>query len=455
MMHLRGRPWIAVMAIAILALVAVLGVNAFDEELTPEARALFARANVPFVQQSVWALIAGFHAQAGEDPRAFAASLRRAALQRKPGQAVVPAQALELRAAAELLCAPQDVDCVRAFAQRPDAVDDAAADNRLLLERYDELQKSSQLVDVFEGLDFYASEIPHFVTVMRTQQLALSLAGANASRGRHAEAVAWLDKDASFQRRWLEQAGSTLAKMLAQRGLSRDVLVAGQVARSGASLSTSEWEALERIVQPLTLAQRALAPVQRIDATLFANVLDELIADSRRTSGIVDAPRFMSAIAAATLRRNATLNFAYPLFADWAALDGVPSVELASAIDRLETRAREHLAPDWRWIYNYTGRRYAGEGRLQAAEYVYRLRDLDALTATMRCVIALHRQTATPAAAGAVVASSPACTDPYEGRPLSWDAQAAELSFRARSPGQVSRLGGRGDRVVFKAFAGS
>jgi len=50
------------------------------------------------------------------------------------------------------------------------------------------------------------------------------------------------------------------------------------------------------------------------------------------------------------------------------------------------------------------------------------------------------------------VATSPACVDPYEGKPLGWDAGRGELSFKPRSPKQVNRFGGRGDRVTFVAY---
>ena len=143
--------------------------------------------------------------------------------------------------------------------------------------------------------------------------------------------------------------------MLALRALSRDLLVAGQVARSATALTEAQWNALERIAAPLTTTGRGVAPVLRVEASLFSNVLDELRADSRTTSRVIDSPRLMSAIASATLRRNSTLNFAYPLFSEWLALDAVESDQLSAAIERIERRADEHVSLDWRWLHNHTG----------------------------------------------------------------------------------------------------
>src|SRR4029079_16016021 len=117
----------------------------------------------------------------------------------------------------ELLCIPQDDDCVRKFAQRPESIREIVADNVVLLERYDELLRSRGLADVFEVFDYYGANLPHFSTVLRTQQLRLSLTGVDAAAGRTAEAIAWLERDGAFHRLWLVEAGSILTKMLAVR----------------------------------------------------------------------------------------------------------------------------------------------------------------------------------------------------------------------------------------------
>ena len=453
MNFLRRRPSIALAVGLALVALALVAINAVDQELAPEARAFYARPAVAFEPGSGWAVLAGFHAPPGQEPRAYAAALREAARQRKPGSPVrSSALPLEVRAPDELLCIPQELDCVRAFAQRPQSIDDLVSDNAVLLARYEELLRSRRLADVVEALDYYEAIIPHFSTVLRVQQVRMSQAGVDVSRGRVNEAIAWLEADAEFHRAWLEEAGSILTKMLAVRTLSRDFLLAGQVARLGAPLAPAQWEALERVVAPLAPGQRAVAPVLRVEAGLFANVLDELIADSRNTIRVIEAPRLPASIAAATLRRNATLNFAYPALAAWTTLDAVPTADLARAIAEVEERQRRHLAPDWTWAYNPAGTGFAAEAMPQLAEYLYRVRDLDALAAAIRCGVALRRSGTTREDAGVFVARSPACLDPYENKPFGWDAARGEVSYKARSPKQVNRFGGRGDRVAFAVY---
>ena len=446
------RPRLVVAVVIVVAIGTLLAVNAVDEELRPEARALFRPPPAVFATDSGWALLAGFHAPVGQEPRRYAESLRKAAATRK-ARAQVPRthDELEVSAPDELLCWPEARDCTLAFAQRPESIADLAADNAVLMKRYDELLASGQLFDVTEALDYYAP-IPFFNVAMRTQLVRMSQVGAAVSTGRIEPALAWLEKDAAFFRRWLDEAGSILTKMLALRGLSRDLLVAGQVARSGRELTAAQWDALERIVAPLTPTQRAMGPVIRTEGRLHAGILDQMLADPRATSRVLDSPPWMATILSATMRRDATLNFSFPLFDAWMRLDAVPTDQLAAAIARTEDEVRRHARVDWAWAYNPTGKAVAVEASPPLTEYFYRLRDLAALASTVRCVVALTRGAVALDSARAFVASSPACRDPYEGRPLAWDRERVELSFRPRAPGQVKRFGGSGDRVVFAAY---
>jgi hypothetical protein len=451
MSRLLRRPGIVVAALIVLALAALVAINLVDQELSPEARALFAPPAPTFTRDSGWALLFGFNAPVDQDPRAYAEQLREAGAKRAWGaKRGVRAPEISVRAPSELVCSPESMDCIRVFAQRPESVAELAADNTVLLARYDELLRSTRLEDVTQAIDYY-EEIGYFNVMMRTQLVRMSEVGAAAATGKVDRAIAWLEADAAFNRLWLEEAGSILTKMLAVRGYSRGLLVAGQLARNAASLSPAQWEALERIAAPLSPSQRGVARVVRSEATLFAGVLDHMLSDPKTTAQLIDAPRLMGSIAALTMRRNATLNFAYPLFIGWTRLDAVPTEALAPAIEETRARIRHATQVDWTWAYNLPGKGIAAEQAPDLAEYIYRVRDVDALAATIRCVIALRRGGVAMEAAAAFVAASPACRDPYGG-PLGWKAESGELSFRARSPGQAKRFGGAGDRVVFAAY---
>lgn len=252
------------------------------------------------------------------------------------------------------------------------------------------------------------------------QRIRMSQVAAAAARGRIDHALAWLEADAAFFRRWLDEADAMLSKMPALRAFTRPLLLAGQVARAAPELTPAHAEALARITAPPHRAATRPRGPMRSEAVFFAESPDELIARARATSRITGAPPFMADIVSRTVRRNATLNFAAPFYANWVGLDGVDAAELVKASERNRAAERDHLAPDWRWLYNWPGRAVATEIHFDPSEYPWRLRDGDALAALMRCATALRVRKVASAAAAEFVAAEPACEDPHLARAFAW-----------------------------------
>ena len=440
------------LAAAVAGLASLVAVNVVDEELSPEARAIFERPARQFSRESGWALLAGFNAPAGIDPRDYAVEPRRAGAVRRTARTPASGE-VAVQAPAELLCLPEAMDCVRAFAARPHFVDDMAADNAILLARYDELLRSSRLSDVVHGLDAWDT-FHQGGLVLGVQRMRMSQVGAAAARGRVDQALAWLEADVVFYRRWLEEADTLLSKMLALRAFTRPLLLAGQVARAAPGLDAAQAATLARITVPLTVKERGLAAPMRAEAVFFAEMLDELIAGPRATTQVTGAPPFMAELAGRTVRRNATLNFAAPLYANWMGLDDVDSANLAPAIERNRAMERERLAPDWRWLYNWTGRALTQEGHYDTSEYIWRLRDGDAFAGLMRCATTLAARKVPREAAAEFIAADAACRDPYGGRGFAWDPARGELSFKAMNEKNAERFGGRSGRVIFAPYPG-
>lgn len=438
---------------------AIAGLAAFslrDEELTPEASILFARPapRLP-ARDSAWALLAGFTAPAGDEPRDYGPKRRRTVTVTPAGLEYPRPNSSELalRAADELLCAPESRDCTLAFAVRPDSIHAAAADNAVLLARYDELLRVRGLGTTSEGFRYDTLYAPVDV-VMRVQQLRLSQIGVATALGRIDQALAWLEADAAFYRAWLEDPGEVLGMMLAVRGLTRALLTAGQVARAAPALTPDQLRTLERVTAPLTPSQRSIAAAVRAEAAGFTAIVDDLIASPRKIGAFYGASPFFSDIAARTIRRNATLNFAVAHYAPWTGLDAVATDALAPAIAGLRADAARHLEPGWSWAYNFTGHSVVAESPFDPGEYVYRLRDADALTGLVRCAVGLRAKRLPAVSAAAFVSSEPSCRDPYGARAFAWDPVRAELSFKPGFAGNVQRLGGHDGRVAFAPYPG-
>ena len=452
----RLRPWVLGVATIAAGIAALVAINLVDEELTAQTRALYERPARPFSRDSGWALLVGLNAPIGQDPRTYAnpsvPGSRQAADARKALQPRLPDE-LAVRAPAELLCLPQSMDCVAAFRAKPLSIDEMAADNAILLSRYDELLRSSDLADVVHGLDSWDTFFPAAV-LLGVQRIRLSQIGAAAARGQLDTALAWLGADAAFHRRWLGEADTMLSKMVAVRTFTFTLLMAGQVARSAPSLSPAQAEALERIAAPLSERERGVGAPIRSEAVIFGEMLDEMIAGPRATSKVTGAPPFMAVLAGRTLRRNATLNFAAPLYSAWMRLDAIDTPVLAPEIERIRAAESAYLAPNWKWAYNPAGRAVAGEGLYDVSEYVYRVRDADALAALIRCAVGLRSGRVPKESAAEFIATDARCRDPYAARAFAWDAARGELSFTASTEKTAERFGGAlgSKRVPFAPY---
>lgn len=442
-----------VAGVVVAALGVLVAINLFDEELTPEARALFEQPPHPFQRESGWALLMGFDAPPGEDPRAHAEQLWLAATRASAAGIAAPRrpQGLSIRAAEELQCTPEQEDCIPKFRARPESVAEVAADNRELLRRYESLMGAPLLGDATFGSVF---DLPLVAggSVMGTQRLRLSQAATLAGRGEVGAALALLEADNAFHRRLLAEGRSVISKMLPLRAHARGVLLAGHIARHAPMLSAPQQAALGRIVAPLSREERAMRPGILAEATFARDFLDRLVAAPRKTGEAMGATPFLPDIAGRTLCRNATLNFMEPGYAPWIALDALESAQLPAAIEAIRKANAERARKDWRWAYNFTGRSLAADGMYDFASYVYRVRDGDALAALVRCVVALRVARVPAESAGAFAASDPGCRDPYTGSGFSWEAQARTRAFKPAEPGSVARLGGSAGLVRFAPY---
>lgn len=450
----RLRPWMVAAAVVIAGIASLVVAGVHDEELTPEARALFAKAQPrAFSRESGWALYSGFTAPIGTDPRDYAQARRRTVTADVSGLAfpIPNTNELAVRAADELLCTPESKDCVRAFDVRPDSIQAAAADDAVLLARFDELLRVRDLGATSELVRYNTLYAPAHV-VMEVQKLRMSQIGVATALGRLDQALAWLEADAAFHRSWLGDSTEMLSTAIAARGLTRSFLMAGQLARAAPDLNPGQRQVLERITAPLAPSHWSVATAIRTEAAALAEWLDDMIASPRKTGAFFGASPFFAEAAGWTMRRNATLNFAVPHFVSWGRLDALPTHSLASAIEEVRAANKRHLERNWTWAYNFAGRSIVAEQSFDASDHVYRLRDADALGGLMRCAVGLRANRIPIASAAGFVSSDPACSDPYLSRPFAWDASRAELSFKPGFAASVDRLGGTKGRVTFAPY---
>jgi hypothetical protein len=447
---LRFLKWSAA-GIAVLV-AAVLALNFVDQDLDPRAAGYFASGVPPSLQpQSGFVLLVGFSAPIGEDPRAYGIERLRRANQVAAGGRPFreDSEKLEVSGSHLLVCMPEKNDCAEVAAANPLWIEELVLDNARLLDRYRELQGATQLFE--NGLTAMDDGTiwESVYSMSRVQGVYLSQVAMQAGRGNLGEALARLEADAGFQRRWLAETRSILGKMLATRALTRDLLLASQIAGRSKSLASREAEQLRRICAPVDSPGLSLAPGIRFEAAAFSSILDRVRRDrefafeqgGRRWIG-PDLVRLFTL-------RGATLNHARSIFEAWEALDRVDSRNVAAEAQRLRDRQAAGMLPRVEWLYNPFGKLVVTEVS-DFSGYVLRVRDLDALARLVRAQVEVKARGVAPQDVEAFLAKSgPEWMDPFTGAPMRWDAAAHQIWFQPSNE-RIARdaIGGRKDRVA-------
>ena len=422
-----------------------LAANLIDDSPDPAVAAYFDSGPLDSRGGDGFALIAGFAAPVDRDPREHG----RTRISRPRGTPAEPPP-LDIRGSHLLMCAPEKEDCPELMSANPLWVEELALDNAVLLARYRDLQKAAALGEWGAFRDINIAGFDHASVVMATQRVFLSQVSLEARNDRLTRALVLLEEDAAFQRRWLAESRTLLGKMLATRGMTRDLLVAAQLVRHADQVSPAQAGILRRICAPPTAGELSFARTWRAEAAHLRYLLGTFRGNRESAfefhgerSFSVDAGRLL-------ILPNATLNQAYPLFVRWEALDGVPSPRVAAESARIRAELQARIAPGASWFRNTFGRRFVADSFSNLGEYVLRVHDVGALARLVQAQVELRAAGPSADAVPAFLeASDPAWRDPFTGLPMRWDRSTAELWFSPASERlREDRIGGRRDRVA-------
>lgn len=435
-------------------------INQVDEVLSPEAAAFYEAGRLPaLTEQRGFALMIGLSAPVDQDPRRFAAewsaAMNRAGMEGKPHTEY--GETLRYRGSLELLCRPEAEDCVEKFRARPGSVDEGALDNRVLLGRYEELLSVVDVGDA-DGWLYPTSPFGDVQLITHAQSLALSRIAVSAARGDMNAALAALETDAAFHRRWLSQGRSLIAKMIAARTFSRDVLLGMQLLRHLPSPTSDQLAVLTRVSAPLSRDELSLGGAMHVEARIIANIFDRTRLNRHELGEVLGTGVFVSHLLTFGTLRNATLNMAYRPYASLARLDANGGIDRSAGFRAVEDEIRTVAEPDWTWFYNPTGRMLVAkwlvdDGVIHNSRYFVRIRDLDGLVRLVCSIVDLRANRVQRAEVeGYQRRSDKGCHDRSTGRPMHWDGPSGTLSFKPINPENVIRFGGSGDRISFLVY---
>lgn len=462
---------LGIAAVGVLAVVALLALNAIDEDLSPEATALLAAPTMGKVEDgNGFVAFLGMAAPKDRDQMAWGRKAAAAYMaQAQPGfkrdaaweeatRQHIYAADPKTKRARKPWCVPEERDCLAEAKRDGEALARLVADeeNALLLERYRRTREAAAFADLYIGPNPAAS-LPGYSMLMAGASLSLGGIGLKVEAGDFDAAVAELEREVSFHRRIIAGARTIIAAMIGNRLLTRDLLTISELLRTDAARIAPYRERLAALTRPQTSAA-SLKEGIRFEAhtwvTLAHNVrrilrdnggwmLSDSLADNM--SPLANWLKSLLALPNQTANRVAALS--------------ATSVGIADApAAQFDARAKEIRAasagsawsaePWYARLRNPIGKEIFGDV-VDLAPYAARMNDLLALERMVDLQLALAaRGIGDPPAIAAHVAGEGAQShpDPYTGKAFSFDPEKRLLYFTPRAKGglRFDRKNGHG-----------
>jgi hypothetical protein len=449
---------LGIAAVAVLCFLALVAINAVDEDLSADAQALLAPPPMGRIEDgNGFIAFLGIAAPRDQDQMewgrkaaaAYAAQAQSGFVQSPEWKEATRAH-LGRSARGDALmpwCTPEARDCLAEAKRDRAAVAKLleAGDNALLLARYRKARAGATFADLYVGANV-AADIPSYSSLIYGASLALADSAARLAAGNVAAAVAELEREVAFHRRMIAGGRTVITVMVGNRLLARDLLTISELVRSENKRIAPYRARLAALTRPQASAA-ALDPALRFEVHAwvdFAHGIRRILRDNRgwmlRDGVTINlSPVFNWALSLLALP-NQTANLVAAAAKLDAAVTGAPAAQFdAKAREVAAAKAAQLAGPWYSKLRNPVGKENFEDGP-DLAVYAARMHDLQALERMTSLQIALaERGIAGSAAAAAFVAGEGAkpYADPYTGEPFAFDAAKRLLSFEPRSKGGV------------------
>lgn len=432
---LKALAWVAAIAVfaAIAVPLAVVAVNAWDEELSAQAKALAAPPQaLPAAGDNAYVLFLGLDAPAAADQREWGLkvleSLRaRDASPAGSDKAAAPRSEPLIDAKVAGWCNPAARSCMAAVPT--DAVD-LLQKHALALERYRTMQAQPRYLELYVP-DRPESAHPSYAQLMAGQAVSLLAAAVAARAGNLRAALDGLEREIAFHRRMAAGSRTLLGKMVANGLLARDLLFLSDLMREQRDALMSHYDRIAILLRPLSAAERSLAAAHRADSALLVRYL--LTIDRESIARDAGSSAWWRSFAAVGYQRNATANLVAQQLQEILAVDAASADRYGQAAAAYRDRlSQAGQAAGLRGFVNPTGRILVQAGAPDRSDYTARMHDLSALFVLIGLQRALYAAGKLAPEAVAGVLTDPAFAafrNPYTGEPMAYDAQSSTLSF--------------------------
>lgn len=418
----------------------LLAINAMDENLTPESKALLAIPQINADPDNGFLALVGINAPPNEDifnyGKQWVETFNTAPNSSAIEKARTKYKDLKpiFKGNEKQLCDPTKTPCLPEARKNADLLRKLAADNELLLARQRHLTGYSHFEETYFPPNV-ESPIPYYSTM---RHLELDMIALDAAEGRLAPALAALEARIAFDRRALLGSRSILLCLSACKWLRHDyALLAEIVATRSKSLATQK-DRLIRMTEPMaieqvrTIAGRMLEGEKRL---ILRSLVEENIG--------------ITVSAFATFDILGPFNMARPFLKPQASqnMEARNHTAIQSRVRDFSTEnsdawisqtrqagqsAAAALIHSWRVLYNPVGKVAMTLGKLEYEGYVLRVANLIGVTRLARLQVELVTDGKADSDIPDRIAANKALYDPYTGKPMGWDADKRQLHLDIR-----------------------
>ena len=429
---------LAIVVLVALPLVVVIGVNAFDENPTPQA-ASYGEARAPAVpgaENGYYALL-GLGASDGADgilhARAWLDETRAAARANRAEK-----RPAEKRAERPIVCDAAQTSCLVAVKAKPDEAKTQLEAYREDLARYQTLIDYKRYEEVLDFPLRASTSFPQYGPVTGAHRAYVLAAALAVERGDVEAAVSAMERDIAFQRVMMTGARTLLGKVVASAGYWRDLAFVSDLMQSRAAGVRPYLPRLREMLKSPDFPAAGMGTIVESEFAFRKPLLKDPLApqEGGSTPGAVEkmAVRFL-------YKPNATLNREVKHLSAVAAAMDLPVIQGSDALTKIFREDSEMTV--WQYIDNPVGNilwRLAIPAEGKEAYARLRLHDVRAygrLVALQAEVLAANVEAGGVAAF--VAASDARFHDPYTGKPMEWDASTKRLAFQAQSRNMQQR----------------
>ncbi|HEV8096810.1 MAG TPA: hypothetical protein VGP71_13845 [Burkholderiales bacterium] len=429
---------VAFLVLIVLPLAVLLGVNAFDENLTPQAASYGEPRSsaVPGAENGYYALL-GLGAPDGADAilyaRAWIDEARAAARANRPEK-----RPADKRAKRPIVCDAAQTSCLAAAKAKPDDVKTQLEASQEDLARYETLIGCKRYEEVLDFPLRVSTSFPPYGPVTGAHRAYVLRAALAAERGNVDSAIAAMERDIAFQRVMMTGARTLLGKIVASAAYWRDLAFASDLMQSRTAEVRPHLPRLREMLKSPDFPAAGMGAIVESEFAYSKPLLRNPAAqqDDGSTPSAVEklAVRFL-------YKPNATLNRAAEHLSAVAAAMDLPVNQGSDALMKI-FREHSEMTP-WQYIDNPAGnilRRVAATDEGKEAYARLRLHDVRAygrLVALQAEVLAANVDAGRVAAF--VAESDARFHDPYTGKPMIWNADSKQLGFQAQSRNMQQR----------------